>query len=78
VRTSPSDDRGEEFVSQLYFDDTITDEVHAAPDYAVDGQRTTRNKDDRIFRRSGEDLMLRLRRSTEGYEADFELGLVTG
>ncbi len=76
VRTSPSGERGEEFISQLYFDDTVTDEVHAAPDYAIDGQRKTRNRDDRIFRKGGEELMLRLRRSTEGYEADFAMGLV--
>jgi protocatechuate 3,4-dioxygenase beta subunit len=77
VRTSPAAERGEEFTSQLYFDDAITDEVHAAPDYSADGQRSTRNKDDRIFRRGGEQLMLRLRQRAAGYEADFELGLVS-
>jgi protocatechuate 3,4-dioxygenase beta subunit len=76
VRTSPSAERGEEFISQLYFDDTITDEVHARPDYSIEGQRSTRNKDDRIFRKGGEELMLRLRQNADGYEAEFELGLV--
>lgn len=78
VRTTPAAGRAAEFTSQLYFDDAITDNVHAGPLYAGNGQRSTRNKDDRIFRNGGEELMLRLSRDAEGYTADFELGLVTG
>ena len=77
VRTNPSGEAGAEFTYQLYFDDAITDEVHAAPLYSANGQRSTRNRNDRIFRNGGDELMLQLRRSPEGYEADFELGLVT-
>lgn len=77
VRTSPSAARGEEFTSQLYFDDAVTDIVHAAADYAANGQRSTRNENDRIFRKGGEELMLRLHRIENGYEADFDIGLLS-
>ncbi len=77
VRTNPGGPRGDEFTSQLYFDDAITDEVHSAQPYAGNGQRSTRNSDDRIFRSGGEDLMLTVIQTAEGYEAIFELGLVT-
>jgi protocatechuate 3,4-dioxygenase beta subunit len=75
LRTDPSARRGTEFTSQLYFDDAITDQVHAAAPYAANGQRSTRNKDDRIFRRGGDELLLQLQRNAEGYEAVFDLGL---
>lgn len=77
LRTDASAGRGSEFTSQLYFDDTITDEVHRNSPYAANGQRSTRNHDDRIFRRGGEELMLRPSRSPAGYEAVFDLGLAS-
>jgi protocatechuate 3,4-dioxygenase beta subunit len=67
--------RGYEFVSQVYFDDALTDRVHAAAPYAARGARTTRNDDDGIFRRGGRELMVPVSASGEGHAATFEIGL---
>jgi protocatechuate 3,4-dioxygenase beta subunit len=76
IRTDPEVERGQEFVSQLYFDDALTDRVHATPPYADRGQRDRRNAADGIFRRGGEQLMLTLaERAGGGYQATFEIGL---
>jgi len=45
-----------EFTSQLYFDDGLTDRVHAQAPYAAKGRRTLRNADDRIFAENGAQL----------------------
>ena len=74
VRTDPTAGQGAEFTSQLYFDDALTDRVHAVPPYASDGRRV-RNDGDVLYRRGGRDLMLQLARDGEGYRGRFELGL---
>lgn len=68
-------DRSYEFTSQLYFDDTLTDRIHAQAPYAQPGQRRTRNTNDGIFRQGGKQLMLAVVPSDEGYTATFTLGL---
>jgi len=75
VRAEPSAQRGFEFTSQLYFDDALTDRVHAAAPYATKGPRTTRNRDDRIFRRGGDQLVLTPEAVGAGYAASFAVGL---
>ena len=79
VRTDPSAARGYEFTSQLYFDDALTDHVHALEPYASKGRRTLRNEGDGIFRRNGSQLMLVMDGSDEphGYASTFHLGLRT-
>ena len=65
-----------EFTSQLYFDESLTDEVHARAPYAARGRRPVTNADDGIFRRDGgESLMARVTESEDGYAAAFDLGL---
>ena len=64
-----------EFTSQLYFDEALTDKVHAQAPYAARGQRTRMNADDRIFRDGGESLMAQVSEADDGYAATFELGL---
>lgn len=66
---------GYEFASQIYFDDAVTDRVHAAVPYAARGARTTRNADDGIYRRGGRQLTVPVAASGEGYGATFEIGL---
>jgi protocatechuate 3,4-dioxygenase beta subunit len=66
---------GHEFTSQLYFDDAITDLVHAEPPYAQRGNRTQRNSRDGLFRDGGDNLMLQLARDGKGYAGTFEIGL---
>lgn len=76
IRTSPSAARGHEFTSQVYFDDALTDRIHARAPYSAHQGRRTRNADDGIFRRGGESLMLDVtERAGEPLAAMFELGL---
>jgi protocatechuate 3,4-dioxygenase beta subunit len=75
IRTAPVAKRSFEFTSQLYFDDELTDRVHAAPPYAAKGPRIARNQHDWIFRRGGDRLMLDTTSTADGYAATFPIGL---
>jgi protocatechuate 3,4-dioxygenase beta subunit len=75
IRSDPSAERGHEFVSQLYFDDTLTDQVFRRAPYSARGPRTTRNAGDGIFRRGGEQLLLAVSEDAGGYAGDFDIGL---
>ncbi|WHZ24781.1 MAG: Putative dioxygenase [Nitrospira sp.] len=75
IRTEPQAKRSHEFTSQMYFDDGLTDRVHADALYAERGPRDARNQDDRIFRRGGDRLMLAPTATADGYAATFAIGL---
>jgi protocatechuate 3,4-dioxygenase beta subunit len=75
IRTALVARRSFEFTSQLYFDDVLTDRVHADPPYAAKGPRTARNRHDWIFRRGGDLLMLAPTTVADGYAASFAIGL---
>ena len=76
IRTDPDSEQGREFTSQLYFDDSITDQVHARAPYASKGQRTLRNDGDGIFRDGGDELMHPLTEDGQGgYVGTFDIGL---
>ena len=75
IRTDLAAQRGFEFTSQLYFDDAITDHVHAQAPYATNGQRPLKNDRDYIFRSGGDQLMLLLTKDAQGYVGTFEIGL---
>ena len=77
VRTNPSSGPTHEFVSQLYFDDGLTDKVHARAPYASRGKRHTRNPDDRLFRDGGDQLVLAVIPRGDGYAAVFDIALAT-
>lgn len=68
---------GAEFTSQLYFDDALTDQVHAGLPYASRGQRSIKNAEDGIFQEGGNQLLLSPTKNTQGYAATFEIGLQT-
>jgi protocatechuate 3,4-dioxygenase beta subunit len=78
VRTDPAASRGQEFTSQLYFDDALTDRVFARAPYAARGPRSTRNDQDGIYRRGGDQLVLDVREEGDGYAARFALGMRMG
>lgn len=78
VRTDAAGQRGHEHTSQLYFDDALTDRVHARPPYREKAGRRRRNADDGIFRRGGDQLTLDLTEEEEGYAATFDIGLELG
>ena len=69
------DGRPYEFTSQFYFDEALTDRVHALAPYAERGRRSTTNADDGIYRDGGESLMAQVSETGDGYAATFDLGL---
>lgn len=75
IRAEAVSRRAYEFTSQLYFDDTITAQVHNQSPYNVNGGRRTTNDADVLFRRGGSQLMPALTRDTHGYAARFDIGL---
>jgi len=76
IRLDPTAKRGFDFTSQLYFDDALTDVVHAQEPYAGKGQRRLRNSGDGIFRRGGAQLLLApTADGSGGYAANFEIAL---
>jgi len=75
VRAPVEGGRAYEFTSQMYFDDAVSDRIHAGPPYRTKGIRTARNRDDRIFRRGGDQLMLAPTENADGYAAVFPVGL---
>jgi protocatechuate 3,4-dioxygenase beta subunit len=75
IRSDPASGRGHEFVSQLYFDEAVTDQVHQQAPYNRRGRRTTLNDGDFIFRRGGRQLIPALAKEAQGYAAKFDIGL---
>jgi protocatechuate 3,4-dioxygenase beta subunit len=65
----------QEFTSQLYFDDALTDRVHAQPPYPGAGQRRMRNESDGLFRNGGRQLVLAVSPSGSGYTGAFDIAL---
>jgi protocatechuate 3,4-dioxygenase beta subunit len=49
IRLSSGSARRYEFTSQLFFDDDLTDRVHALDPYAAKGKRPIANADDRVY-----------------------------
>lgn len=72
IRTEPDAAQGYEFTSQLFFDETLTDQVHAQAPYASKGRRNTLNNTDRIF---SQELVLTAVPDGAGYTATFDVGL---
>ena len=75
VRTDGTSGQSYEFTSQLYFDDSITDQVHLRSPYADKGQRTLKNAGDGIFNGGGDQLLLALTETSPGYAGSFNIGL---
>src|SRR5262249_26844172 len=64
-----------EFTSQLFFNDSFTDQVYTLSPYSSRGARNTRNSQDGIYNGGGSELLLDVTQTTQGYEAIFNLGL---
>jgi protocatechuate 3,4-dioxygenase beta subunit len=75
LRSAPEAVPGFEFTSQLYFDDALTDIVHAQPPYSTKGQRTLRNSGDGIYNQGGSQLVLAAAAGDDGYAATFDVAL---
>jgi protocatechuate 3,4-dioxygenase beta subunit len=66
---------GAQFTSQLYFDESLTDQVHAQPPYSGKGRRNTLNTQDGIFQGGGSQLLLAAAPEGSGYGASFDIAL---
>lgn len=66
-----------EFTSQFFFDETMTDQVHAEEPYASEGYRTLLNEGDGIFQDGGDELILNVTPTDDGsgYIATFDIGI---
>lgn len=75
VRTDINARNGEEFTSQWSFDDTLSDQVFTQAPYSSRPNRNTRNTNDGIFRQTGNQMMLPVTRTNDGYATTFTIGL---
>jgi protocatechuate 3,4-dioxygenase beta subunit len=75
IRTDASADAGLEFTSQLFFDEAVTDAVHARDPYAQKGRRDVPNANDGIYQGGGDQLLLSPRAAGDGYATTFEIGV---
>jgi protocatechuate 3,4-dioxygenase beta subunit len=66
----------QEFTSQIYFDEAVTDRVYALPPYARSGRRLS-NEGDGLFRSGGRQLLVTPTASGAGYATTFEIALST-
>jgi protocatechuate 3,4-dioxygenase beta subunit len=77
IRSAASATTAYEFTSQLFFDDALTDQVHAEEPYAAKGQRDLRNAGDGIYKQGGSQLVLDVTPTSEGYAATFNIAVDT-
>jgi protocatechuate 3,4-dioxygenase beta subunit len=75
IRTTSTTGQSYEFTSQLFFDDSLTDQVFAQQPYSGRGTRDTRNSNDGIYRSGGSQLTLAPTKSGDGYAATFSIAL---
>ena len=79
IRTWPQGRSAEakDFTSQIYFDDALTDVVHAQPPYNSREPRKVRNNRDVVSLIGGSKLILPLREEKKGYAGTFDIALQT-
>jgi len=75
VRSAAGASQTYEFTSQLFFDDDLTDQVHAEEPYASKGVRTLRNEGDNIYQESNGELTLLCTPTSDGYSGTFDVGM---
>ena len=76
IRTADAP-RSAEFISQLYFDEALSERIYATAPYASRGQPRLANGDDFLFRHGGRQLLLDVTPEATGYAAVFDIGLQT-
>jgi protocatechuate 3,4-dioxygenase beta subunit len=76
IRTNPAADYGFEVRSQLFFPDSLNDEILTVPPYSTAARRRTRNNQDPLFRtQDGRSMTLQPIRRGRGCVATFEIDL---
>jgi protocatechuate 3,4-dioxygenase beta subunit len=75
IRLFAGSEKTYEFTSQLFFNDTFTDQVYTQAPYNTRGARNTRNSQDGIYNGGGSQLILDVAKSGSIYEATFNIAL---
>jgi protocatechuate 3,4-dioxygenase beta subunit len=75
VRTNPTGSRGLELTSQVFFDEALTDAVHAQAPYSSKRRRDTLVTTDSIYRSGGPVLLAPLSPAGGGYAGTFHVGV---
>jgi protocatechuate 3,4-dioxygenase beta subunit len=75
VRTNPGGSGGLEFRSQMFFDESLTDQVFAQEPYNTRGRRDTTNSGDGIYQSGGTQLVVHLSASGGGYAGNFNISV---
>ena len=75
LRAGTSELPGFDFTSQLFFNDSFTDQVHTLAPYSSKGQGRLRNSGDGIYNSGGSRLVLAAAPTSEGYAATFNIAL---
>ena len=78
VRSTAGASPAYEFTSQFYFDERLTDRVHARAPYSTHTGQRTRNESDGPFRDGGTQLVLPVTEQGQGYAAGFTVGMRPG
>src|SRR5262245_19773199 len=75
VRVPAENGRVDEFTSQLYFSDDLTDRVHAGEPYSAHRGQRLLNARDMIFRENGTPLILPAFEEQGGYAATYRIAM---
>ena len=75
IRTAGAAGRAQEFTSQLYFDERLSERIFAREPYARRAGRWLRNAEDALYRDGGPQLTLAPEADGEGYAASFDVAL---
>jgi protocatechuate 3,4-dioxygenase beta subunit len=75
IRTDAAAASGLEFTSQLFFDDTLSDQVYATGAYAAKGKHDVQNANDGIYQQSQGMTLLDVVKDGDGYKSTFELAV---
>jgi protocatechuate 3,4-dioxygenase beta subunit len=78
IRTTAANGAVSDFTSQLFFDETLNDQVLAqAPYSAKPASGRLRNSGDGIYQGGGEKLLVKPAQSGSGYAVSFDIGLAS-
>jgi len=77
IRAADASRGTEDFTSQLYFDDRLTERIFALEPYAKRARRWLRNAEDGLYRDGGSQLLLAPEAEGRGYAASFDIALTT-
>jgi protocatechuate 3,4-dioxygenase beta subunit len=75
IRSAAQGGPAQDFTSQLYFDESVNDQIFKQAPYNSKRGRRVMNDSDSIFRRGGKELLVTPAKNAQGYTAKFDIGL---